>query len=236
MNVLRKCSAVLMLLLCGAVLATAAPAGRVAVVQYLSGTVSIQSHGTGPWAKAAANRSLGVSDNVWTDTASRAELNLGTGLVQLNSQTSLTLVNVDPTSVQLRLNQGTLNVHVRHLFGGEIYEVDSRNGSFTVTKSGDYRFDVDPKTDTTTITVWKGEGTISGERKTMKVKAHQQVRLSGVTAAYEKHEAPTPDGFDEWCHVRDKRQDSFYPYGYPGYGYPYPPGVVVYGRPGIWIR
>jgi hypothetical protein len=233
MNVhFRKYGALLVLLLCGAVLATAAPPGRVAFLQYLSGTVSVQPGGTGSWAKAATNRPLGAGDNVWTDTASRAELNVGTGLLQMNSQTSLTLVNIEPTSVQLRLNQGSLNVHVRHLFGGEIYEVDSRNGSFTLTKSGDYRFDVDPKMDTTTITVWKGEGTITGERKTMKVHAHQQVRLSGIAAAYERHQAPKPDGFDEWCRVRDKRHDSVYPYGYP----PYPPGVVVYGRPWVYVR
>lgn len=234
MNVLRKYVVMLVLLLCGAVVAAAAPApaGRVAFLQYINGSVSVQPRGAGPWSKAAADRALTVGDNVWTDTASRVELNVGSGLLQMNSQTSMTLVNVDPATVQVRLNQGTLNLHVRHLFGREIYEVDSKNGTFTVTKSGDYRFDVDPKTDTTTITVWKGEGAVSGERKTMKVKAHQQVRLSGITAAYEKHGVPSPDAFDEWCRVRNKRQDSVYPYGYP----PYPPGVVVYGRPGIWIR
>jgi hypothetical protein len=231
MNVLvRKCWVMLVLLLCGAVLAMAAPPGRVAFLQYVSGTVSIQPHGSGSWVKAATNRALGAADNVWTDTASRAELNVGTGILQMNAQTSLTFVNVEPTTVQVRLNQGTLHLHVRHLFRGEIYEVDSRNGSFTLTKSGDYRFDVDPKSETTTITVWKGEGSVSGERPTKRVHAHQQVRLSGITAAYESHEAPKPDGFDEWCRLRNKRQDSVYPYGYP-YPAPYPPGVVIYGRP-----
>ena len=230
-GLVRKSSVVLVLLLCGAVLAAAAPPRRVAFLQYINGSVSVQPNGTGSWVKAASDRALGVGDNVWTDTASRAELNLGTGLLQMNSQTSLTLVSVDPASVQLRLNQGTLNLHVRHLFGGEIYEVDSKNGSFTLNKSGDYRFDVDPKTDTTTITVWKGEGTVSGDRPTKKVHAHQQIRLSGITAAYESHGTPKPDGFDEWCRIRNKRQDSVYPYGYP-----YPPGVVVYGRPWFYGR
>jgi len=234
MNILaRKYSwAALMPLLFGAVLATAAPPGR-ALLQYTNGAVSVQPHGTGSWVAAAANQRLNTSDNVWTDKDSRAELNVGTGLMQLNSQTSLTLVNVDRRTVQVRLNQGTLYLHVRHLFDGEIYEVDSSNSAFTLTKSGDYRFDVDPQTDTTTITVWKGEGSVTGDRPAVRVKGHEQVRLIGVAAASERHKDPKPDGFDEWCRVRNQREDHAYPRVYP-YPYPYPPGVIVYGRPGPW--
>ncbi len=237
MNVLgRKVRAVLTLLLCGAVFAIAAPGapgGRVAVLQYINGAVSIQPHGSGSWVAATAHDPLKNADNVWTDKAARAELNVGTGLMQLNSETSLTIVNVDRGTVQVRLHQGTLNLHVHHLFGGEIYEVDSSNGSFTLTKSGDYRFDVDPKAGTTTITVWKGQGSVSGELPAMRVKAHEQVRLAAAAAAYERHKDPAPDAFDEWCRVRNQRADSAYPRVYP-YPYPYPPGVVVYGRPGPW--
>jgi len=215
-------------LLFGAVLAAAAPPGRIALLQYVNGSVSIQPHGTESWVAGAANSQLANTDNVWTEKASRAELNVGTGLMEMNAETSLTIVNVDRRTVQVQLHQGTLHLHVRHLFDGEIYEVDSRNGSFTLTKSGDYRFDVDPKADTTTIIVWKGEGSVSGERPAVRVRAHERVRLSGVTAAYEREKAPAPDGFDEWCRVRNHRQDSVYPL------YPYPPGVIVYGRRGPW--
>ena len=234
MNALvHKYWAALTLLVLGAVSAMAAPVpvGRIAVLQYVSGSVSIQPRGTGNWAAAVPNQQVAVTDNVWTDKDARAEINVGTGTLRMNSQTSLTLANLDRSTVQLRLNKGTLHLHIHHLFGGEVYEVNSRNGVFTVTKSGDYRFDVDPKADVTTITVWKGEGTVSGERPVAKVHAHEQVRLHAVSAAYEKHKDPAPDGFDQWCRTRNKLQDRAYPYPY---GYPYPPGVIVYGRPGPW--
>jgi ferric-dicitrate binding protein FerR (iron transport regulator) len=236
MNIhVRKGWAALMPLLFGAVLASAAPAGRVAVLQYINGAVSIQPHGTGSWVAASSNAVLGNTDNVWTDKAARAELNVGTGLMQLNAETSLTIVNVSRHAVQVRLNQGTLYLHVHHLFDGEIYEVDSNNGSFTLKKSGDYRFDADSVADTTTITVWKGEGSVTGERSALRVKGHEQVRLSGTAAAYERHKDPNPDGFDEWCRVRNQRQDTAYPRVYPyPYPYPYPPGVIVFGRRGPW--
>jgi len=134
----RKYWAALMPLLFGAILATAAPqAGRIALLQYVNGAVSIQPGGTGSWVAAAANRPLSISDNVWTDKASRAELNVGTGLMQLNSETSLTLVNVDRGTVQVQLHQGSLFLHVRHLFDGEIYEVNSSNGTFTMWSAAD---------------------------------------------------------------------------------------------------
>jgi hypothetical protein len=240
MNILgRKYWMALIPLLFGAVLATAAPVGRIAVLQYINGTVSIQPHGKGSWVAASANDQVRVTDNVWTDKASRAELNVGTGLMQMNAETSLTIVNVSRHSVQVRLHQGTLYLHVHHLFDGEIYEVNSNHGSFTLKKSGDYRFDADPAADTTTITVWKGEGSVTGEHSAMRVKGHEQVQLSGTAAAYERHKDPVPDGFDEWCRVRNQRQNSSYPrvapYPYPyGYPYPYPPGVIVFGRRGPW--
>jgi hypothetical protein len=222
-GMVRKYWAALMLLLFGAVLVTASPAGRVALLQYINGSVSIQPRGTGDWVAAVSNQPLTIADNVWTDKSSRAELNVGTGMVRMNSETSLTIVNVDRRTVQMRIHQGTLHVHVHHLFAGEIYEVDSSNGSFTLTKAGNYRIDVDPKADTTTITTWKGEGSITGERPAVRVRSHEQVRLSGVMAAYERHNAPSPDGFDEWCRVRNQRQDSAFTARYPS-------GVIVYGR------
>ena len=38
--------------------------------------------------------------------------------------------------MQIELDQGTLEVTVRHLETGEIYEVDTPNYAFTVMKSG----------------------------------------------------------------------------------------------------
>jgi len=221
--------AVVVPLLSVVALASAAPYGRIVVLQYINGSVSIQPRGAGSWALAESNRQLAISDNLWTDKASRAELNTGTGILRINSETSLTIVNVNNRTVQVKINQGSLHLHVRHLFGGEIYEVDSSNGTFTLMKSGDYRIDVDPKTDTTTITTWKGEGSVTGERQAIRVRSREQVRITAVTAAYERHAAPGPDAFDEWCRVRNTRQDSAYPAMYPLPPYYPSPGVVVYG-------
>jgi len=185
------------------------PPGRAARLQYMSGSVSIQPGGTGDWVDGSLNRPLTISDNVWSDKSSRAELNVGTGMLRLSDETSLTLTNVNNESVQVQLHQGTLNVHIRHLFGGEIYEVDTPNMAFTIQKSGDYRFDVDPNGDATVVTVRKGEGDATGQGPGVRVRADQQVRFTdGTSMTHAVAEAPSYDGFDSWCAVRDKRLDS----------------------------
>jgi hypothetical protein len=199
------------------------PPGRAARLQYLSGSVSIQPRGTEDWVAGSLNRPLTISDNVWTDKESRAELNVGTGTLRMGDETSLTLTNVSNSTVQVELHQGTLNVHVRHLFGGEIYEIDTPNLAFTIQKSGEYRLDVDPNGDTTVVTVRKGEGDATGQGPAFRVRSNEQVKFTdGTSLTHEVAEAPPYDGFDGWCAVRDKREDSSLSARYVS------PGVVGY--------
>src|SRR5579872_1671355 len=188
---------------------TADPSGRAARLGYMSGSVSVQPQGTGDWVQGSLNRPLTNADNVWADKDSRAELNLGTGVMRISSETSLTLTNVTNDAAQVELHQGTLNVHIRKLYGGEVYEIDTPNQAFTITKSGEYRFDVDPNGDTTLVTVWKGEGEATGQGQAVRVHEGQQARFTnGNSLEHQISEAPRPDGFDEWCKVRDKREDE----------------------------
>ena len=185
------------------------PPGRVARLQYLSGSVSIQPKGTGDWVEGSLNSTLTSTDNVWADKDSRAELNFGTGVLRISSETSLTLTNVNDGTVQVLLNQGTLNLRVRKLYQGEIYEVDTPNLAFTVQKSGYFRFDVDPDGDATVVTVRKGEGDATGQGPSVRLKSDEQARFTdGTSLTHTTAEAPKPDGFDDWCKVRDERLDN----------------------------
>jgi hypothetical protein len=188
---------------------TADPSGRVARLGYMTGSVSVQPQGTGDWVQGSLNRPLTNADNVWADRDSRAELNLGTGVMRISSETSLTLTNVTNDTVQVELHQGTLNVHIRKLYEGEVYEIDTPNQAFTVKKSGEYRFDVDPNGDTTLVTVWNGEGEATGQGAAVRVHEGQQARFTnGNSLARQISDAPRRDGFDDWCKVRDKHEDE----------------------------
>jgi hypothetical protein len=184
------------------------PSSRVARMQVMDGQVSIQPGGVNDWVAGTLNRPLTSGDNVWTDKDSRSELNVGTGVFRMGAETSVTLANVGDKTTQLQLHQGTLNLRVRHLYDGEVYEIDTPNTAFTVQKPGDYRFDVDPNADTTFVTVWKGEGNATGDGPSLEVREHEKVRFSnGTSMAYEIDKAPGYDQFDEWARKRDDRDD-----------------------------
>lgn len=184
-----------------------APA-RAARLQFITGSVSVQPQGTGDWVNGQLNRPLTNSDNIWADKNSRAELSVGTGLIRIDSESSLTLTRVDQDTVQLQLHQGALNLHVRRLYGNEVYEVDTPNQAFTISKPGDYRFDVDPNADTTVITVWRGEGQSTGDGPAVEVHEGEQARFrNGNSLAHDIHAAPRLDDFDQWARSRDERMD-----------------------------
>src|SRR5882757_3380279 len=173
------------------------PPGRVARLQYSSGSVSVQPQGTQDWVQATVNRPLTSSDNIWTDKDSRAELSLGTGIFRMNSETSVTFTNLNDRTVQVQLHQGTLSLHLRKLYDGEIYEIDTPNMAFTVQKSGEYRFDVQPEGDVTLVTVFKGQGDATGEGPAVHVREHERARFhEGTSLAHEFSPAPGYDGFD----------------------------------------
>lgn len=184
------------------------PPSRVAQLQYMSGEVSLQPSGVNDWVAGAINRPLTTADRLWTDKNSRAELHLGSAAMRVSAETSLTLTNLTDDTLQVELDQGTLNLRIRRLYHGEIYEVDTPNIAFTITKAGEYRFDVDPSGDTTLVTVRRGEGEATGEGRSVKVRSDRQARFTvGTSLAHQIYDAPDGDGFDDWCRVRDKRQD-----------------------------
>jgi FecR protein len=191
------------------------PPGRVVYLQYLAGEVSVQPNGIGAWIQGSIFRPLTNADNVWADKDSRAELNLVSGRMRIDSETSLTLTKVTDRSVQVDLHQGVLNVHVRRLGDGEIYEIDTPNLAFTLTKAGDYRVDVSPNEDSTIVTVRQGEGQAAGHERTVGVQAGERTEFVGSSLEHPVRQAPRQDGFDEWCQDRDRRLDHVASASYP---------------------
>ena len=67
-NLRRSVLAMFFVLSLGAALAWAQdPPGRVARLQYMSGSVSIQPHGNEDWVEGSLNSTLTSSDIIWAD-------------------------------------------------------------------------------------------------------------------------------------------------------------------------
>ena len=114
------------------------PPGRVARLSYSVGSVSFQPGGEGDWAQAVNNRPLTTGDNLWADKDSRAELQTGSTSIRMDSETSLTLLELDDHTTQLKLSQGSIIVRVRHLDDEDHFEVDTPNLAFQIQRTGEY--------------------------------------------------------------------------------------------------
>ncbi len=185
------------------------PPSRVARMNYAQGSVTFQPGGEGDWVTAVPNRPLTSGDNLWTDQGSRAEFHVGSTAVRLAPETSVTLLDLDDSTTQLRLSEGTMILRVRHLDDGDLFEVDTPNLAFTLQRTGEYRIDVDGNGDVTNVQVMRGRGEVTGGGYSYTVVAGQSARFSGTDQLdYDIAQVPASDDFDNWAFDRDRREDG----------------------------
>jgi hypothetical protein len=185
------------------------PPTRVARLNYSSGSVSFQPGGEGDWVTAVPNRPLTTGDNLWADKDSRAELHVGSTGIRMDSETSVSFLDLDDRTLQLRLSLGAVELRVRHLDDGDLLEVDTPNLAFTIQRSGDYRIDVNEAGTETITTVWQGRGEATGGGYSYNVVAGQRATFTGGDELdHEIGQIPQRDDFDEWCMDRDRREDT----------------------------
>jgi len=184
------------------------PPSRVARVGYLQGSVSFQAAGTETWARAELNRPLAQGDALWIDGAARAELQLGSAAIRMDSGTRLDFLTFDDRTVQARVIRGAISVTVRRLAAGETFEIDTPNVAVTFLQPGQYRLDIEPSMDSTFVTVRTGDAEVSGTRIEFTVHPGQRANVVGPDPMeWGLAAAPAPDGFDEFCQLRDHRED-----------------------------
>ncbi|WP_245254009.1 DUF6600 domain-containing protein [Paraburkholderia sp. LEh10] len=184
------------------------PPGRVARLNYMAGTVTTEPAGASDWSYAQVNRPLTTGDQLWNDKGARSELHIGSTAVRMGEQTSLDVLNLDDSSAQLKVAQGTLSTRVRAIAPGSSYEIDTPNLALGVNSPGDYRVDVAPDGSSTTVTVRSGSATVYGDSGQVPVAAGQQITFSGTSLQQTADNgAPGPDGFDQWAANRDAAED-----------------------------
>ncbi|MGB5132119.1 MAG: DUF6600 domain-containing protein [Steroidobacteraceae bacterium] len=184
------------------------PSGRVARLSNSQGYISYSPGGEDDWMDIERNRPLIRGDRLWTDRDARAEFQMGNAAVRLGPDTSFEILNLDDDFAQMRLAQGTVNLRVRRMYPGQVYEIATPALSFTINRAGRYRIDVDPYDDVTTIVVWEGAGEAYGEDRGYRLRAGDTVRFYGSDLRdHEMYGLPRADAFDRYCFDRDQRLD-----------------------------
>ena len=184
------------------------PPGRVARLSYSNGQVSFRPGDVEDWLPAEVNRPLTSGDNLWTDEGARAELHIGTAALRLNSRSAFQFLNLDDNTVQIRLTEGSLNIHLRALGERETFEVDTPNTWVALLRTGDYRIDVNPDNFITRVTVRGGEAEVTGSGQSFPARAGEQARISGSDSlSYDTAGAPPLDEWDNFCSDRNRREE-----------------------------
>jgi hypothetical protein len=130
-------------------------------------------------------------------------------LIRMNTDTGVSILNLDDRIVQLQLTQGTLNVRARRFEPDQILEVDTPNLAFTLRQPGEYRITVDADGNATEIVVRKGQGEVYGEGAAYVIDSRQPYRFTGTgLREYDLFDAPRFDEFDRWSSDRDRAFDN----------------------------
>ena len=184
------------------------PPGRVARLSRADGSVSFEPAGTEDWVTAVVNRPVTTGDKLWADQSSRAELHLGSASIRVGSNTGFSFLDLNDNVTQLQLTEGTLRIRVRRLERDELFEIDTPNLAFNITRPGVYRINVNEAGDTTIVEVRNGEGQITGGGQSFDLRSGDSGRFYGndqLSADIEGLEGN--DDFDQWCDERDRRED-----------------------------
>jgi hypothetical protein len=214
MRMNSRCRAVvglaLVLLVAWSGQAFADPPSRVARLSYVRGDVSFQPAGESSWLEAQINRPLITGDQLYTDRDSRLELEVGAAALRLDERTTFSLLNLDDNLAQAELASGTLNLRVRRVFEGQVYEIDTPTLAFVVSEPGEYRVDIAPDGSSTMVTVFEGVGDVYGENNaSYRVRSGNSYRFyDSALRDYEVLDLPRPDDFDNWTAQRNGRYDN----------------------------
>ncbi|MCP8690068.1 DUF6600 domain-containing protein, partial [Marinobacterium sedimentorum] len=186
--------------------ANADPSGRVGYLSDSHGLVSYSPSGEDQWVNVVRNRPLIRGDRLWTDRDARAEFQVGSAAVRIDSNSSVEILDLDDRITQLQLTQGALGLNVRRLYRDQLVEIDTPLLAFTINGSGRYRIDVDPRYGTTTIVVWDGTGEVYGDNTHFSLRAGDTVRFYDEDLHdYRMYGLPREDNFDRYGLERDQR-------------------------------
>ena len=185
------------------------PPTRAMRLSFAEGGVSRQPAGLDEWAPASVNLPLAASDALWVPPGGRAELQAGATGMRLSEGTGLEVLRLDSRALQLGLPRGAMEVRI--LQGQELdsVEVDTPAGAVLLNHPGAYRVEADPGGGSGRVTVRSGLAEVTSAGVTVPVQAGTTMDLAGGDPpSYDLVPQRAPDAFDQWCALRQKREDG----------------------------
>ena len=184
------------------------PPSRVARVGYVEGEVTVAPAGTEEWAEAVLNRPLTSGDRLWVESGGRAELQIGSAAVYLDSDTGFGFIELDDGVLQASLTAGAATLRIRRLAEGETIQVETPHSTVFLNRVGEYHLEVDKAGDRTIVKTRNGEAEVKGGPETFTVRANERGVFAGLETLTGRVEPlPARTAFENWANDRDARHE-----------------------------
>jgi hypothetical protein len=176
---------------------------------HIEGSVAFAPAGATEWSDARPRRPVTRGDRLWTDKGGRAEVQLGSATLHMDSEAFVEVVALGRNSLRANLNEGTVNARLRQGEGGDSLEIITPQLAFRALQPGDYRIDVDPVQGTTRVAARSGTAMLYGAGgRALQLQAGEQVAFSGRDLRVASLAGPLDPGFDRWAAERNRIEDQ----------------------------
>ncbi len=209
MPLTRRLAVAAAILICGISPALADPPGLVGRLSYVEGPVSFHTGDQNQWVPATVNFPIIAGDALWTDSAARAEVQIGPAELRMDERTETDMLHVDTNGLQIRIDQGVVNLHLWAMPPGGV-QVVTAPGEVDLLQPGTYHIEAgrpagDGSPGRTAIAVLDGEARLVGPRTAVDLQPGEEAVISPDQSSLRLAEAEaTP--FDDWALARDRRE------------------------------
>ena len=182
-----------------------ARAGRLVEVQ---GVVRVFDHEQAQWIRAEHNLPLTSGDRISTDSASRAELRIGSTTIRLDGQTDVLLRRIDDQAIDVELMAGSLALRATAREVLPQLSINTLEGRFQPSSTGHFR--IDRRDQASDATAWRGSLDFQGHDSRLRIEsgAHVELWLQGAPQRTHYRWQPVErDAFSDWVARDDTDAD-----------------------------
>lgn len=179
-----------------------AQAGR---LSYVSGDVSVQPDGSEDWQQAVPNLPLGPGDRIFTDSSSRAEIQIGQTFVRIGQNSDVSLIDSTSDGITFGVAQGAVRIRVNGLWQDQSVYVNTPSGSVALSEPGDFRVDVEADSPSAAFSSFGANLYVTGAGGfAQNVAGDQSLQLVGSNPVLPQWLGPEPwNGLDDFSRERD---------------------------------
>ena len=185
------------------------PPGRIARVNLVEGSATLQVGGVGDWSSELQGRPLAAGDRIWIAADSRAELHIGSSSLRLGAQTALQVLDVDDQNARLALTSGSAVVQIRELAADDHFEISTPAGDIDIVHPGSYHLDVDEQGRRAYLAIPDGRADVSSGTERSSLNGGEAVELvAGGVPAIRPTGLRGVDDLDQWAAALDRRDEQ----------------------------